>query len=118
MRKSLTNELVQIWINSCHHDEKEEDNPTFINMATAEPLPGKEPELKERMKSFAKTLSSQPGLVNVYVLHEEGTKNLVGISIWQDKESFESGMTKVSDSPPKSSITQVRPTVRQFLEVD
>lgn len=90
----------------------------FINMATAEPQPGKEEELKERMKTFAKALSSQPGLVNVFLLHEEGTKNLVGISIWRDKDSFELGMAKASNSPPKSAVTLVPPVIRQFIEVD
>jgi len=90
----------------------------FINMATAEQQLGKEEELKERMKNFAKALSSQPGLVSVFVLREEGTKNLVGISIWRDKDAFQSGMVKVSDSPPKSAVTLVRPVVRQFTEVD
>jgi heme-degrading monooxygenase HmoA len=93
-------------------------NMAFINMATAEPQPGKEHELRERMKSFAKALGAQPGLVNVFVLREEGTKNLVGISIWRDKESFEAGMAKLSNSPSKSSVSLVPPIVRQFQEVD
>jgi len=89
----------------------------FINMATAEPQPGRELELRDRMKSFAKALGAQPGLVNVFVLREEGTKNLVGISIWRDKESFEAGMAKLSNSPSKSSVSLVPPIVRQFQEV-
>ena len=92
-------------------------NMAFINMATAEPQPGKEDELRERMKSFAKALSSQPGLVNVFVLREEGTKNFVGISIWRDKASFETGMAKLSNSPSKSNVSLVPPIVRQFQEV-
>lgn len=90
----------------------------FISMATAEPQPGKEHELRERMKSFAEALSAQPGLVNVFVLREEGTKNLVGVSIWRDKESFEAGMARLSNSPSKSSVSLVPPIVRQFQEVD
>jgi heme-degrading monooxygenase HmoA len=90
----------------------------FVNMATAEPQPGMEHELRERMKSFAKALGAQPGLVNVFVLREEGTKNLVGISIWRDKESFEPGMAKLSNSPSKTSVSRVPPIVRQFQEVD
>jgi heme-degrading monooxygenase HmoA len=93
-------------------------NMAFINMATAEPQPGKEHELGERMKSFAKAVGAQPGLVNVFVLREEGTKNLVGISIWRDKASFEAGMAKLSGSPSKSSVSLVPPIVRQFQEVD
>jgi heme-degrading monooxygenase HmoA len=90
----------------------------FINMATAEPQLGKEHELRERMKSFAEALGAQSGLVNVFVLREEGTKNLVGISIWRDKASFEVGMAKLSNSPSKSSVSLVPPTIRQFQEVD
>lgn len=91
---------------------------TFVNMATVEPQPGKELELRERMKSFAKALIAQPGLVNVFVMREEGSKNLVGISIWRDRESFEAGMAKLSDSPPKSTLGLAPPVVRQFREVD
>jgi quinol monooxygenase YgiN len=90
----------------------------FINMATAEPQPGKEHELEERMKSFAKALGAQPGLVNVFLLREGGTKNLVGISIWRDKESFEAEMSRLSNSPSKSSVSLFPPIVRQFQEVE
>lgn len=91
----------------------------FLNMATAEPLPGKERELLERMKNFAEVLKPMPGLVNVFVLHEEGTGNLVGLSIWQDKESFQRGMEKADSGnvPSKESVSKERPKIRQFTEV-
>ena len=78
----------------------------FLQMATAEPLPGKERELVDRMKSFAEFLRSQPGLVNVFVLREEGSGAMVGLSIWRDKQAFERGMESASGQPPKASLTR------------
>lgn len=89
----------------------------FLNMATAEPQPGKEPELIERMRGFAEFLRPLPGLVNVFVLREEGTGALVGLSIWKDKESFEKGMEKASSQPPKTPATREPPVMRQFTEI-
>jgi heme-degrading monooxygenase HmoA len=78
----------------------------FLQMATAEPLPGKERELIERMKGFAEFLKPLPGLVNTFVLREEGTGALVGLSIWQDKASFEGGIREASTQPPKTPMTE------------
>ena len=89
----------------------------FLQMATAEPLPGKERELVERMKGFAEFLRSQPGLVNVFVLREEGSGAMVGLSIWRDKQAFESGMEAASGQPPKTPMTREPPKLRWFTEL-
>lgn len=89
----------------------------FLNMATVEPLPGKELELFERMHSFAEILKPLPGLVNVFVLREEGTGALVGLSIWKNKESFEHGMETVPNRPPSMPLSKGPPKTRQFLEI-
>jgi heme-degrading monooxygenase HmoA len=89
----------------------------FMNMATAERLPGKDVELMDRMRAFAEALRSMPGLVNVFVLREENTGNLVGLSIWKDRASFESGMALVPTLPPEDAVTKQPPVVRQFTEV-
>jgi heme-degrading monooxygenase HmoA len=89
----------------------------FINMATAKPLPGKDRELMARMKAFAEALHSMPGLVNVLVLREEETGNLVGLSIWKDRVSFESGIASVPPLPSKVEVTKRSPVARQFSEV-
>jgi heme-degrading monooxygenase HmoA len=86
-------------------------------MATAEPQSGRERELIERMKSFADLLRPMPGLVNVFVLREEETGALVGLSIWQDKESYDRGMEKASSQPSKSELTREPPRMRQFTEI-
>ena len=88
----------------------------FVNMATAEALPGENGELMKRMKAFAEALRSKPGLVNVYVLREDGTENFVGLSIWADKASFDSGMASVLPLPSKVAVTKHPPVVRQFKE--
>ena len=89
----------------------------FMNMATAEPLPGQRTELLKRMKTFADALRLMPGLVNVFVLTEEGTENLIGLSIWTDQASFERGMASVPSLPDKVAVTKQPPIVRHFTEV-
>lgn len=86
-------------------------------MATAEPLPGKERELVDRMKSFAEFLRSQPGLVNVFVLREEGSGAMVGLSIWGDKQAFERGMESARRQPSKASLSREPPRLRWFTEL-
>jgi heme-degrading monooxygenase HmoA len=93
------------------------DEIMFMNMATAGALPGEDAELMKRMKAFAEALRSMPGLVNVFVLREEGTGNLVGLSIWTDKASFEAGMAAVPPLPSKVAVTKQPPVMRQFTEV-
>jgi heme-degrading monooxygenase HmoA len=89
----------------------------FLQMANAEPLPGKERELIERMKSFAEFLRSQPGLVNVFVLRDEVSGATIGLSIWRDKESFERGMKAANGQPPKTPLTREPPKLRWFTEL-
>jgi heme-degrading monooxygenase HmoA len=89
----------------------------FVNMATADPIPGKERELIERMKNFAEALTPMPGFVNVFVLREEGTRALAGLSIWEDKESFERAMEGASSLPPKTRLAKEPPKTRQFMEI-
>jgi len=89
----------------------------FLNMATAEPLPGRERELIERMRVFAEALKPMPGIVNVFVLREEGSGALVGMSIWEDRQSFETGMDKASNMPPKAPLAKEPPKMRQFVEI-
>jgi len=89
----------------------------FLQMATAEPLPGKERELIDRMKGFAEFLRPQPGLVNTFVLREEESGKIVGLSIWRDKESFEKGMVGASGQPPKTPMTREPPRMQRFNEL-
>ena len=92
----------------------------FVNMASVKPLPGREKELADRMRSFAETIKNQPGIIGVHVLSEKGTDVLVGISMWTDEESFDNAMSavNVSDhSPPSDSLRSDPPLVRQFVEI-
>ena len=86
-------------------------------MANADPLPDKEHELIERMKSFAEFLRSQPGLMNVFVLRDEVSGVMVGLSIWRDKQSFERGMKATNGQPPKTALTREPPKMRWFTEL-
>jgi len=92
----------------------------FVNMASVRPLPGREKELADRMRSFAEVIKNQPGIIGVHVLSEKGTNALVGISMWTDEESFNSAMSAVSvsdRSPPADSLRSDPPLVRQFTEI-
>jgi hypothetical protein len=40
------------------------------------------------MHRYGETAKKQPGLVSVHTLKDENTGELVGIAIWQSKESF------------------------------
>ena len=92
----------------------------FINMGFVSPRPGKEKVLAAVMHSFAESFKGATGLIDTYVVIESNGSTLVGISVWNDKLSFEAAMQKVRPSPPPEPIEQIRtapPLVRQFESV-
>ncbi len=91
----------------------------FMNMVTVEPQPGKEKDLADQMRAFRDALRAMRGLVNTYVLREEATGVLAGLSIWKDKASFEFGMANVNAprSHAPEDLRKAPPVVRQFTEV-
>lgn len=91
----------------------------FVNFATFEPRPDKEQELADLMRAFRDALKVMPGLVGVYVLREEPTGALAGLSIWRDKASFEAGMVNVATLPSHApeDLRNAPPVVRQFIEI-
>ena len=91
----------------------------FINFVTVEPRPGREQELADLMKAFRDPLQLMPGVVGVYVLREEATGALAGLSIWRDKTSFEAGMANVASLPAHApeDLRKAPPLVRQFVEI-
>jgi heme-degrading monooxygenase HmoA len=91
----------------------------FMNMATVEPQPGKEKDLADQMRAFRDALRAMPGLVNVYVLREEATRVLAGLSIWKDRASFEFGMADVNAprSHASEGLRKAPRVVRQLTEI-
>jgi len=91
----------------------------FVNMAFVSPKPGKEKAMTETMRSFAKALDGMPGLLETFVLSEEGEKNLVGVSMWRDRMAFEAAMGRVHPPPPPEPLEQMRETttIRQFESI-
>jgi len=72
------------------------------------------------MPEFAKSLENSSGLVGVHVLSEKGGTTLVGISMWDDEDSFNRAMARISHKEPTVPIETLRkdpPIVRKFLEV-
>jgi hypothetical protein len=53
----------------------------FVVMAFVNPLPGKEDEMVNRMRSFRSVLHIQSGLMRTLVLKERDGKTLVGVSM-------------------------------------
>jgi heme-degrading monooxygenase HmoA len=91
----------------------------FMNMATVDPRDGKEKELTDQMRAFGDALKTMPGVLNVYVLREETTGTLAGLSIWKDKASFDAAMARVNAprSRAPEDLTKASPVVRQFTEI-
>jgi heme-degrading monooxygenase HmoA len=93
----------------------------FANMAFANPLPGKEEEMKQVMLDFAKTLRGSPGLLQVHVMQEKDGTTFLGISMWESEEAFSMGMARASTAPrsgAKAEMIRQSPTVvRQFVEI-
>ena len=89
-------------------------------MAFVSRRPGKEKALMGTMRSFAKALEGMPGLLETFVLSEEGEKSLVGVSMWRDRMAFEAVIERVRPPPPPEPIEQMRataPRIRQFESV-
>jgi len=57
--------------------------------------------------------------VGVYVLREEVTGVIAGLSIWRDKASFEAGMANVNAprSHAPEDLRKAPPVNRQFVEI-
>jgi len=91
----------------------------FVNFATAEPRPGKEEQLADLMRVFRDALRVMPGNVGVYLLKEKASGNLAGLSIWEDKASFEAAMSRMASAPSHSpkNMRTAPPVVRQFEEI-
>jgi heme-degrading monooxygenase HmoA len=89
----------------------------FVNMAFASPRPGKGGVMAESMRNFARALEGMPGLLQTFVLSEEGGKTLVGVSMWQNRAAFEKAMEGVRPPAPPEPVELMRiapPVVRQF----
>jgi heme-degrading monooxygenase HmoA len=90
-------------------------------MGFANPLPGKEKELGDRMRTFAEFMRQQPGLIQTHVLTEKEGNTLLGISMWESVESFNQAMKNLELRRPTSGSAEVLrpnpPVVRQFFEI-
>jgi hypothetical protein len=60
----------------------------FVHLAIHRPRPGKAEELIGSMHRLDEALKGQPGLREVHTLREEHGTVLVGLSIWDSRESW------------------------------
>ena len=95
----------------------------FVNVAFVEPSPGKEDDLVSVMHAFAVILKKQPGLQRAHLLKEKDGTTLVGISMWDDENSFNEAMKNIeaeqANNPPPSreGLRPNPPVIRQFYEI-
>jgi heme-degrading monooxygenase HmoA len=79
----------------------------FVNVAFVDPSPGREKDLVSVMLAFADSLKKQPGLQRAHLLKEKDGKTLVGISMWDDENSFNEAMRTIeaqqAKNPPPSA---------------
>ena len=64
----------------------------FSYEAIASPKPGMGGKVQEGMQSFADWISTQPGLLRLLFMKDSETGDLVGISLWDRKESWATAM--------------------------
>jgi hypothetical protein len=64
----------------------------FSFHARARPKAGMEGKVQADMQSFAEWIAPQPGLRRLLFLKDSETGDLVGISVWDRKESWEKAM--------------------------
>jgi heme-degrading monooxygenase HmoA len=92
----------------------------FVVMAFVNPIPGKEDEMVNRMRSFRSVLQTQSGLVKTFILKERGEKTLVGISMWTDEAAYKKAMASMQAPAPITPPERLRessPTMREFFEI-
>jgi heme-degrading monooxygenase HmoA len=91
----------------------------FANMAFVTPGKGKEKEILEVMMTFKNSLLGSPGLLQIRVMKEAGGSDLLGISMWENKESFDLAMSKAASatSAKAGAMRESPPAVRQFVEI-
>lgn len=93
----------------------------FVNMAFVTPALGKEEDMKKVMTDFKNSLMGSKGLLQVHVVKEVNGAGLLGISMWENEDSFNRGMQAIasdSSSVAKNRALQETPTiVRKFIEI-
>lgn len=92
----------------------------FVVMAFVNPIPGKEEEMANRMRSFRNILQTKSGLVKTLVLMERNGKELVGVSMWADEAAYQGAMASMqasAPSPPPDRLRDSPPTMREFFEI-
>ncbi len=92
----------------------------FVVMAFVNPIPGKEDEMVNRMRSFRNVLQTRSGSVKTFVLKERDGKTLVGVSTWTDEAAYKSAMESMqalAPSTPPDRLRESPPTMREFFEI-
>jgi hypothetical protein len=89
-------------------------------MAFVNPIPGKEDEMVNRMRSFRNVLQTRSGSVKTFVLKERDGKTLVAVSMWTDEAAYKIVMASMQALAPSTSPDRLRespPTMREFFEI-
>ena len=89
-------------------------------MAFVNPIPEKEDEMANRMRSFRNVLQTRSGLVKTLVLKERDGKTLVGVSMWTNEAAYKSAMANMeapAQGPPPERLRESPPMIREFFEI-
>jgi len=89
-------------------------------MAFVNPIPEKEDDMVNRMRSFHNVLQTRSGSVMTFVLKERDGKTLVGVSMWTDEAEYKSAMASIqapAQSTPLERLRESPPTMREFFEI-
>jgi heme-degrading monooxygenase HmoA len=60
----------------------------FVQLSIHYPKPGKEKMLIDSMHRFGQAVKTQPGLREVHTLRDQKSSCLVGLAVWDSKESM------------------------------
>jgi heme-degrading monooxygenase HmoA len=72
----------------------------FIFYSVHYPAPGKETQLAESMHQYGEVMKRQPGLIFVapYPFKDPEKGTLMGISIWDSEESFQTALPALQEA--------------------
>lgn len=93
----------------------------FVNIGRVTPKAGRESDLATNMCEFRDELLSRRGCRAAHVLRDLSSGELLGVSMWVDREAFAQAMreprTRVPKYPP-GELRDVPPTVAEYEEID
>jgi hypothetical protein len=70
----------------------------FVHLAIHHPKAGQEQPLIDSMHRFGAAIQGQPGLHEVYTLHDQKTGTLIGLSLWDTEASMQAARPLIAQT--------------------